>query len=209
MTLKTYFASGPGEEIDASKYDWNWNAQAPPAAIGFPPRTPMRDSIFAGINEAHSADTTGDNPWGLVPDELPHMEYSTTPAGEVVRARRQPSRASERISRQSLVTHPSQVPHAHLLLDRKTLTTAYPALTVSGGKGAHIVSPTPKPSTTRTNKRATATTVGLTASALGLTDSFLPDGGTHRTFTPLWWRTWRYLDLDIITTADSRSPSNP
>ena len=28
VTLKTYFASGPGEEIDASKYDWNWNADA-------------------------------------------------------------------------------------------------------------------------------------------------------------------------------------
>ena len=35
--------------------------------------------------------------------------------------------------------------------------------------------------------------------ALGLTDSFLPDGGAHRTFEPLWWRTWRYLDLDIQT----------
>ena len=28
--------------------------------------------------------------------------------------------------------------HVHILLDRKTLTTAYPQLTVSGGKGANI-----------------------------------------------------------------------
>ena len=28
--------------------------------------------------------------------------------------------------------------HVHMLLDRKTLTTAYPQLTVSGGKGAKI-----------------------------------------------------------------------
>ena len=28
--------------------------------------------------------------------------------------------------------------HVHILLDRKTLTTAYPQLTVSGGKGASI-----------------------------------------------------------------------
>src|SRR5690348_17139446 len=26
VTLKTYMAAGPGEEIDASKYDWNWNS---------------------------------------------------------------------------------------------------------------------------------------------------------------------------------------
>ena len=31
-------------------------------------------------NKAHSADTTGDNLWGLIPDELPHMEYAPTPA---------------------------------------------------------------------------------------------------------------------------------
>ena len=35
--------------------------------------------------------------------------------------------------------------------------------------------------------------------ARGLTDSFLPDGGPDRYFQTLWWRTWRYLDLDIQT----------
>ena len=38
----------------------------------------MRDSIYRGANRAHSADTTGDNFWGLVPDSLPHMEYAPT-----------------------------------------------------------------------------------------------------------------------------------
>jgi hypothetical protein len=38
-----------------------------------------------------------------------------------------------------------------------------------------------------------------TRTALGLRDSFLPDGGQHRVFEPLWWRTWRYLDIDIET----------
>src|SRR3569833_3950144 len=27
VTLKTYFASGPGEKLDASKYDWSWNSE--------------------------------------------------------------------------------------------------------------------------------------------------------------------------------------
>jgi hypothetical protein len=38
--------------------------------------------------------------------------------------------------------------------------------------------------------------------ALGLNDAFLPDGGQHRFFQPLWWRTWRYLDLDIQTAGE-------
>ncbi len=86
VTLKDYFASGPGEEVDAAKYDWScrsarraWNSWVPAA-------TPMRDSIFPGVNKAHSADTTGDNFWGLVPDTLPPMEYTRTSPGEVVRA---------------------------------------------------------------------------------------------------------------------------
>src|ERR1019366_8098462 len=36
----------------------------------------------------------------------------------------------------------------------------------------------------------------------GLRDSFLPDGGEHRVFEPLWWRTWRYLDLDVETAGE-------
>ena len=46
----------------------------------------MRDSIFPDVNKAHSADTTGDNFWGLAPDLLPPMEYARTSAGAVVRA---------------------------------------------------------------------------------------------------------------------------
>ena len=38
----------------------------------------MRDSIYPGTSRAHSAEVTGDNPWGLIPDELPHMEYAPT-----------------------------------------------------------------------------------------------------------------------------------
>ena len=45
VTIKTYFASGPGEEIDASKYDWNWNTETP-GPNWVPAASPMRDSIF-------------------------------------------------------------------------------------------------------------------------------------------------------------------
>src|SRR4051794_24975919 len=86
VTLQDYMAAGPGEEIDAAKYDWGWDASTMAAANWVKPGDPMRDSIFPGTNKAHSADTTGDNFWGLVPDELPHMEYSVTSPGETVRA---------------------------------------------------------------------------------------------------------------------------
>ena len=213
VSIKNYMAAGPGEEIEASKYDWSWNA---PGAIGsgwVTPADPMRDSIYPGTGKAHSDDSTGDNPWGLIPDGLPHMEYAATSIGDIVCVESAAGKKSgcqdgkdPGVGRSE--DSPGQHPgfpvkldangHLHLILDRKTLTTAYPQLTVSGGKGAKIRLTYSEALYDKNFHKADRDAVeGRTA--LGLTDSFLPDGGYHRTFEPLWWRTWRYLDLDITT----------
>jgi hypothetical protein len=91
--------------------------------------------------------------------------------------------------------------HVHLMLDRKALTTAYPQLTVSGGKGAKIQLTYAEALYDKDQHKGDRDEVkGRTA--IGISDSFLPDGGAHRTFEPLWWRTWRYLDIDIQTGAE-------
>jgi alpha-L-rhamnosidase len=193
VTLMTYFASGPGEEIDSSRYDWSWNSPSATDAAWVPVASPMRDSIFAGVSEAHSADTTGDNFWDLVPDSLPPMEIKPTSAGASVR--------TDLPELKTFPDSPGAVPagaHVHLLLDRKALTTAYPRLTVSGGKGAHIILTYSEALYDKDKHKGDRDEVG-NRTALGLSDSFLPDGGAHRSFEPLWWRTWRYLDLDIQT----------
>jgi hypothetical protein len=190
-----YFASGPGEETDAATYDWNWDGPET-GKSWVAAASPMRDSIYSGTNTAHSADTTGDNPWGLIPDELPHMAYSPTPAGDVVR--------TDLADAGGFPAAAAKVPansHVHVLLDRSTLTTAYPLLTVSGGKGAHITLTYAEALYDKEQHKGDRNAVG-DRTALGIMDSFLPDGGAHRSFEPLWWRTWRYLDLDIQTGAD-------
>ena len=198
VTYKDYFAAGPGEEIDAARYDWDWNAPivTGPIKKWVPAATPMRDSIFPGTHHAHSADTTGDNPWGLVPDGLPPMEYAPTPVGSVVRSSL--PAASQFPAAAVTVSVGS---HVHILLDRKILTTAYPRLTVSGGKGAKIVLTYSEALYDKDMHKGDRDDIG-DRTAQGLTDSFLPDGGPNRSFEPLWWRTWRYLDLDIQTAAD-------
>jgi alpha-L-rhamnosidase len=221
VSIKTYFASGPGEELDASKFDWNWNGDAP-GSNWVPAASPMRDSIFPGTNHAHSADTTGDNPWGLIPNELPYMEYSPTVAGKVVLASQfvpvqVPGKPGVMESGTSAPSFPVKgfpettvnVPattHVHILLDRKTLTTAYPELVVSGGKGARVVLTYAEALYDDKQHKGDRDSITfgdeLVRQALGLTDSFLPDGGSHRIFVPLWWRTWRYLNLDITTGSD-------
>jgi alpha-L-rhamnosidase len=218
VTLKTYFASGPGEELDASTYDWDWNSGAQ-TKNWLPVGTPMRDSIFP-VNGAHSADETGDNPWGLVPNELPHMEYVLSEAGTLARgfeakddslsvgAEASPGKAPSFFvgapNPQSFPFSALTIPrgnHIHLLLDHKTLTTAYPQLIVTGGKGSHIVLTYSEALYDKEGHKGDRDEVA-DRTARGLTDSFLPDGGEHRVFMPLWWRTWRYLDLDITTSSE-------
>lgn len=193
VTIQQYMAAGPGEEVDANRYDWNWNAANVSGSAWVPAASPMRDSIFSGVNKAHSAEVTGDNPWGLIPDSLPHMEYTPTTAGEVVRTNLPDLRGFPG----SPITIPAGT-ELHFILDRKTLTTAYPELTVSGGKGSHIRLTYAEALYDKNKQKGDRDAVG-DLSALGLTDNFLPDGGSNRTFEPLWWRTWRYLGLDITT----------
>jgi alpha-L-rhamnosidase len=46
VTFKTYFAAGPGEQIDAAKYDWDWQSPTNSSGNWVPAASPMRDSIF-------------------------------------------------------------------------------------------------------------------------------------------------------------------
>jgi alpha-L-rhamnosidase len=213
VTLKTYFASGPGEEIDAAHYDWDWQSPSASGGAWVAAASPMRDSIFPGVNRAHSAGVTGDNQWGLVPDHLPLMEFVTTDAGHVVlfpppEEHIDPTPQPGQL--RSLRFPPGTIPphhHTKFTFDRETLTTAYPRLTVSGGKGAKIRITYSEALYDNKQQKGDRDAkvfidengVRTVRRALGLTDSFLPDGGAHRIFEPLWWRTWRYLDLNIET----------
>lgn len=214
VTIKQYMAAGPGEELNAAKEDWNWDSeeqQANAATDQGPDGNwvkagdPMRDSIYPGTNHAHSADVTGDNPWGLAPDELPHMTYRPTSAGSIVRTEGPVVDAARKFPGKVLAIPAHS--HVQLLFDRRTLTTAYPQLTVSEGNSARIritYSEALYDNKLQKGDRDATTYVGADGkqhprATLGLTDLFLPDGGPHRTFEPLWWRTWRYLNLDITT----------
>ncbi len=217
-----YMAQGPGEELDAADYDWNWQSPDDKNPAWVTAALPTRESVYPNTSEAHSADETGDNPWGLIPDELPHMEYSPTSWGELVLAsdadsqrfettaaatKRLPGLDAHVLSTSIFNVDPKH--HIHLLLDRKTLTTAYPKLTVSGGKGSTIRLTYAEALYDDHQHKGDRDSITYKDAngvehprvALGLSDLFRPDGGDHRTFEPLWWRTWRYLDIDI-TTAD-------
>jgi hypothetical protein len=144
------------------------------------------------------------SPWNLVADALPPMRYALIANIRQVRA--------SGIATKGFPGVPVTVP-AHttvsLLLDTGRVLTAYPSLRVSGGAGAQVnltycealydrdarASDPLEASRIRLADRA-AVGDGV---ALGLTDTFEPDGADHRLFQPFWWRTWRFVQIDVKT----------
>ena len=86
-----------------------------------------------------------------------------------------------------------------VLFDQGYLTTAYPRLTVSGGKGA-VVRMRYAEALFKTSPREKGNRNEIEGKEfIGNYDEFVLDGGAHRVFRPLWWRTYRYLQLEIET----------
>ena len=169
-----YVASAP-EVIDAAKADWDWTG---PEETG----GGWQDAVAAPEAVARH----------LVADRLPQQSFTRAPAGKVV--------CSELEGASAFPDHPVSVPansHVHILLRREAMISAYPELEVSGGQGASIKLTYTEALYDADNKKADRDLVA-DRRALGIFDTFLPDGARRR-FMPLWWRTWRYAELDIQT----------
>jgi hypothetical protein len=194
MEFWFYLAVGWGERIDAAQYDWNWKEGTASATSHWVAAVPsVEESIYPNSSVAHSRIDGPVNPWILVPDPLPPMEYAEVSSGKVVRT----DLPALKDFPQAHVTVPAHT-HVKILLDRSTLVTAYPQLVVSGGEGSHIRMTYTEALYDSKQHRDDRNEVG-NRQAIGLYDEFLPDGGRERSFMPLWWRTWRYVELDIQT----------
>ena len=121
-----YYAAGPAEKIDGRVLDWSWDQPGADSSGWEAPRLLGP----AATREAEDAPTQ----WELVQDSLPPMEHRLVDAGL-------PVRVEGMASTPAFPAAPLEVPansHITLLLDHRTLQTAYPELTMSGGRDAEI-----------------------------------------------------------------------
>jgi hypothetical protein len=191
--VRGYFVAGPGEHIDGKLYPWGWE-------------TPEYDDTgwsAARVLGPGSPRDASDGPtrWMLVPREIPTMEETA----ERVQTIRQSTgiTAPAGFPRDGIAFEIPAHREARLLLDQTYLTTAYPELTVSGGKGSvvtmgyaeSLMVPGDYKGTFQKGNRNEVE--GKTFA--GYRDLFELDGGAGRVYRPLWWRTYRYLELTIRT----------
>ena len=191
QNIDGYLVVGPGEHIDADRYPWGWRTldyddsgwgQARPLRPGMPKDGPGP----TGIYEA----------WTLVPRTIPRMETRVERFAAIDRARGVEAEDGVLAGEDDLVVPPNT--EASLLLDQEYLTTAYPVFRMSGGDGARLKI---------TYAEALYDDEGLKGNRdeiagktiRGYHDVYRPDGGADRRFRPLWWRTFRYVQLDVTT----------
>ena len=190
--LPNYYAASPGEFLDGERYDWGWQGstsgwrQAITVGTGEPGRYPKATPAGTG---------SGVNRWFLVKDPLPPMEYTEIPVGTVVRV--------EGLA--GLSGLPATIPAhtlAKILFDRGTMATAYPELLLSGGKGASLRVTYAEALVDSKGQKGNRNEVA-NRRILGLTDTLSVDGGKGRRWEPLYWRTWRYLQVEVQTNGEA------
>lgn len=192
--LGQFIVVGPCDLIDAAQYPWNWETEAYNDQNWSKPKM---------LDVGHPRGLGTDINWVLTPRRIPQME--------------QKDQRFFSIRRASTVSAPSaliKVPEGFLqgrvkwtipanqkvtiLFDQGSLTTGYPKLLVSKGKGSRIrLVYAESLVDTAGNKGNRHEIEGKTIN--GYADIFLPDGGDMRLFRPLWFRTWLYLQLEIET----------
>ncbi len=194
-----YYVAGPNERMDGALYPWGWR-QPGFDDSKWPDAVNLGEASSRGARDSHSR-------WMLVPRDIPPMEMTPQRFARIVRSSGVEPKA-DFIEGHAPVTVPLDST-ATILLDQSVETTGYPEITVSGGRGSQITLTYAEALYRGREKGNRNETAGKIIR--GVQDVFLPDGGKHRLFYPLQWRTWRYMQIEIhtgaepLTVADVRS----
>jgi hypothetical protein len=184
-----YYVAGVGERVDGSAYPWGWEAENYDAAT-WALAQKLGQAGPRGMRDSHSR-------WMMVADPLPPQAETLQRLERVVRAQGVPAPPAAFLAGQSPLVVPAHTV-ASILLDQSFETTGYPELVVSGGPDSRVslmyTEALVAADGTKGNRDETE---GKTVP--GFRDEFVPDGGAHRAFSPLWWRTYRYVQLEVRT----------
>lgn len=189
-----YYVAGPGDRVDMSLKvkgwqqpdftDTDWPA-AKPISRGIP-----RNAVGMDARE----------PWRLVDPGIPAME-------------RTPERFAA-VRRSAGVTPPPGFPAvtgqlkiparttATILIDQGYLTNAFPVFSFSGGADAVVVATYAEALYEEDLRTKGNRNVVDGKTILGRQDSIFTDGSGAQTFSPLSYRTYRFVEMSITTAGD-------
>jgi hypothetical protein len=199
-TVLGYYAAGPGELLNMPAYPWGWELAE------------YDDSHWQKAHSGLEGAMKGARDYPgrlLVPTPIPPMEQRVERLAGLAIA--EGIDCPPDFPRRSV---PVLIPanrSVRLLLDNQQLTTGYLSLLFSGGKDAEVRIGYAE-ALYEDNRLASTKSYQLNVKNhrdevdgklfIGYEDKLVADGGEGRTYTSLWWRTWRYVELRIVTSAE-------
>ena len=185
--LQAYMVVGPGDQLDASSYNWNWE------------ETAFDDSSWENAKQIVHPEPVGhgtDNRWTLAPRTIPLFDEQLIRFSKMRRASVVKVNENFLKGNRGLAIPPNQ--KVTILLDMTVNTTAYPELITSGGQGSSVKITYAESLFDEKGTKGNRDEIE-NKTIKGNYDIFLPDGGSNRKFRPLWFRSYRYIQLDIST----------
>ncbi len=195
--LRTYIVMGDGDRVDSATYPWGWEQPE------FEDKAWVAAKVFGFPTKPRGLGTDGN--WALVPRTIPLMAERTDRLATVRRVENG-TMTNDFLQGKAPVRVPANT-KAVFLLDNGVLTNAYPELTVSRGKDAVITLTYAEALFDAQGRKGNRNEVeGRTMR--GFDDQFVADGSDSagrgkRIFRPLWFRTYRYLQLTVETRDDA------
>ena len=189
--VNAYYVAGAGESVDMQKIVSGWTLPA------------FDDSRWAQADVLAQGLPKGvfrfDYRWMLVPSGIPQMEI-TRESFASVRRSTGATIPSGFPAKAVPVTVPANT-RAIILLDQSRLTNAYVTLNWSGGRGAKVKLIYTESLVDKDGAKGDRNAVeGKTVA--GREDHLLSSGEPSQSWTSLWWRTFRYVEMTIETGSE-------
>jgi hypothetical protein len=185
-----FYAANPTDSIVAEKYPWGWQE------LNFDDRHWIGpEMIFAQPKTSAGAG----HGWILQPRTTPVQVSQKETFTRITRSDI-PGLAGNFQFGKNKLTLPAHSRHT-LLIDQGYVTLGYPKLHLSGGKEAQIsVKYSEALYDVNNHKGNRNETEGKVIK--GISDVYVMDGGKDRIFQPVWFRTFRFVQLEIATKND-------
>ncbi|REG89444.1 alpha-L-rhamnosidase-related protein [Winogradskyella sediminis] len=204
--MNAYYAAGPRDHVDDSKYPWSWNQ------LQFnydnwlnPKSTTTEFAVGRGFLYGGA--------WHLVPRTIPFMEEKVERFPEIIRVSGIEKNDGFLKNKASIIPKNS---HVKILIDQTHHTTGYPELTYSHGKNSELKITYAEALVKDINPDETVSDGNLNLvdlkgnrndfeekSIFGYYDMLFPDGGENRFYKPLSRRTYRFVELEITTKEEA------
>ena len=192
FNARTYYVSGAGEIRNMAVHPWFWQTE------NFDDNSWQKArQIFNGLPKTVLGAFGTTNGWMLVPSAIPQMELKDERLVKLTDVSGGINLPAEFPAQQKEFSIPA-ASSVNIILDQSYLTNAYPNLLFSAGKNAAIsISYAETMYSKFPVKGNRNETKGM--QFFGRTDSLVSDGTNDQRFTSLTYRTYRYVQLQIVT----------